>query len=311
VTAYEIPLSATDQRFNIPLNGVTYQLTTKWCAPASAWTLDIADEGGAALVNGIPLVTGVDLLEQHQHLGIAGQLVAQTDGDTFAVPTQSNLGSAGRLYFIASDATTSTTASGFYEAPATPGFNALSVLGALVPDAGKIIVGTGITWITSDHPIPAGTAMIFAQASAPTGWTKSTTHNDKMLRIVSGTGGGSGGSAALSTAWTSVALSGTVAGHTLTVTEIPAHTHSGTTGNDSPDHNHIVNAGTGSVSVGGGGGYCAGPGNNLTSGGASARHQHSFTTSSIGGDGSHTHGITVNAFTVTPSYVDVIICTKD
>ena len=148
-TAYEIPLSSVDQRFLIPLNGVTYQLPTKWCAPASAWTLDIADEGGVALVSDIPIITGIDLLEQYQHLGSAGQLVAQTDGDTFAVPTQANLGSAGRLYFIANDATASTAAtSGFYEAPATPGFNALSVLGALVPDAGAIIVGTGATWIT-------------------------------------------------------------------------------------------------------------------------------------------------------------------
>ena len=226
-------------------------------------------------MSGIPIVTGIDLLEQYQHLGIAGQIVAQTDGDTFAVPTQSNLGTAGRLYFIASDTATSTTDGGFYEAPATPGFNALSVLGALVPDAGKIIVGTGTTWVTSDHPIPAGTAMIFVQAAAPVGWTKVISNNDKLLRIVSGSGGGSGGSAAMSTAWTSVALSGTVSGHALTTAEIPAHTHSGTTGTES------------------------------------ATHTHSFTTGSTGSGDSHTHGLTVNSFTVSPAYVDVIVCTKN
>ena len=42
--------------------------------------------------------------------------------------------------------------------------------------------------------IPSGTTMLFVQASAPTGWTKVTTHNNKALRVVSGTGGGSGGS---------------------------------------------------------------------------------------------------------------------
>ena len=110
MTAYEIPLSSTDQVFQIPLGGITYTLTSKWCAPASAWTLDIADANGVALVSGIPLVTGVDLLEQYQYLGIAGQLVAQTDGDTFAVPTQSNLGTGGRLYFVIADGAVSTPA---------------------------------------------------------------------------------------------------------------------------------------------------------------------------------------------------------
>ena len=110
MTAYEIPLSSTDQIFQIPLGGVTYTLTSKWCAPMLAWTLDIADANGVALVSGIPLVTGVDLLEQYQYLGIAGQLVAQTDGDTFAVPTQSNLGVSGRLYFVIADGAVSTPA---------------------------------------------------------------------------------------------------------------------------------------------------------------------------------------------------------
>jgi hypothetical protein len=110
LTAYEILLSSTDQIFQIPLGGVTYTLTSKWCAPAAAWTLDIADANGVALVSGIPLVTGVDLLEQYQYLGIAGQLVAQTDGDTFAVPTQSNLGVSGRLYFVIADGAVSTPA---------------------------------------------------------------------------------------------------------------------------------------------------------------------------------------------------------
>ena len=42
--------------------------------------------------------------------------------------------------------------------------------------------------------IPSGSVMLFVQSSAPTGWTKSTSHNNKALRVVSGSGGGSGGS---------------------------------------------------------------------------------------------------------------------
>ena len=44
------------------------------------------------------------------------------------------------------------------------------------------------------QPFAAGTSLVFFQAAAPTGWTKSTVHNDKAMRVVSGTtGGGAGG----------------------------------------------------------------------------------------------------------------------
>ena len=43
-----------------------------------------------------------------------------------------------------------------------------------------------------DQALPAGTKMLFAQTSAPTGWTKETTHNNKALRVVSGTAGSGG-----------------------------------------------------------------------------------------------------------------------
>ena len=56
------------------------------------------------------------------------------------------------------------------------------------------------TAITEAKPFPTGTAMLFAQSSAPTGWTKSTTHNNKALRVVSGSAS-SGGSNAFTTAF--------------------------------------------------------------------------------------------------------------
>lgn len=51
----------------------------------------------------------------------------------------------------------------------------------------------GTTWEDIATNFPAGTVMIFAQASAPTGWTKLTTQNDKALRVVSGSTGGAAG----------------------------------------------------------------------------------------------------------------------
>jgi len=55
------------------------------------------------------------------------------------------------------------------------------------------------TWEDIGTNFPAGTIMLFCQASAPTGWTKITTQNDKTLRIISGaTGGTAGGTLGLS-----------------------------------------------------------------------------------------------------------------
>jgi hypothetical protein len=66
---------------------------------------------------------------------------------------------------------------------------------------------------------PSGTVMLFYQASAPTGWTKLTTQNDKALRVVSGNGGVAGGTNSFS----SVMAQTVVGNHTLTVGEIPAN----------------------------------------------------------------------------------------
>jgi hypothetical protein len=57
--------------------------------------------------------------------------------------------------------------------------------------------------------------MLFVQAAAPTGWTQRTTINDRVLRMVSGTGAGTGGS------WTISGIS--VNDHTLSTSEIRSH----------------------------------------------------------------------------------------
>lgn len=72
-------------------------------------------------------------------------------------------------------------------------------------------------------PFPSGTLMLFPQPSAPTGWTKQTTHNDKALRVVSGSGGGSGGVQAFSTVFGRTATDGS----SLSIAQLAAHTHSG------------------------------------------------------------------------------------
>lgn len=77
-----------------------------------------------------------------------------------------------------------------------------------------------------DRLTPFGTISVFYNAVAPTGWNKLTTQNDKALRIVSGAGGGVGGSL------------GTGQTITLLHTHVPSSngTHSHTVGS----HRHNV-----------------------------------------------------------------------
>jgi hypothetical protein len=68
--------------------------------------------------------------------------------------------------------------------------------------------------------IPSGTLMLFQQTSAPTGFTKQTTHNDKALRVVSGAAS-SGGVQAFSTVFSRT----TTDGIALAVGNLPPHSH--------------------------------------------------------------------------------------
>ena len=146
---------------------------------------------------------------------------------------------------------------------------------------------------------PSGTVLVFAQTAAPTGWTKSTTHNDKALRVVSGSAS-SGGSVAFTTAFASQAVAGTVGDTTLTTAQIPAHSH----GVNDPGHVHILTGtGLGSGSTG----YSGTPGGSYPTNSAVT----GITIQNAGGGGSHTHTFTGTAINLAVQYVDVILATKN
>lgn len=132
-----------------------------------------------------------------------------------------------------------------------------------------------LTVFAADLSVDAGTLMLFQQTSAPTGWTKQTTHNDKALRVVSGTAS-SGGTNAFST----VMAQTTVGNTTLDTTTMAAHTHG----------------------FKGDGGY-AGPGITQST---YASNTAVFTTYSSGSGNAHNHPITLAI-----QYVDIIIASKD
>ncbi|RRA01116.1 phage baseplate plug family protein [Burkholderia cepacia] len=100
-TIYEIPLTPDPQTFTITLSGVAYQMTLQYRrAGGTGWILDIADASGNALVSGIPLVTGVDLLGQYGYLGFGGRLWVQGADNPDNVPTFDDLGIGSRLLWL-------------------------------------------------------------------------------------------------------------------------------------------------------------------------------------------------------------------
>lgn len=98
---FEIPMKSVNQTVAVALSGIGYQMTLRWRdAFQNSWVLDIADAAGNALINGIPLSTGHDMLEQYKYIGIPGKLVCQTDGDPNQPPTFENFGTNSHLYYI-------------------------------------------------------------------------------------------------------------------------------------------------------------------------------------------------------------------
>ncbi len=124
--------------------------------------------------------------------------------------------------------------------------------------------------VTGIVPFPSGTKMLFYQASAPTGWTKTTGINDKLLYITDGTGANpTGGTNNTGTGGWDNSWGLTVANHTLTVGEMPSHAHGPGAGN------FILNSGTsGSVATT-----------------AGSNVSPSLNTDTVGGGLGHNHGI--------------------
>ena len=106
--------------------------------------------------------------------------------------------------------------------------------------------------------IPPGSKMLFYQASAPTGWTKLTTHNNKTLRVVSGNGGGSGGNSSFTSAFAQRTV------------PVPTHNHNANAGDQTANHTHGGEA-------------------------VSANANHSHGGNAIAVNATHNHGINTGA----------------
>lgn len=167
--------------------------------------------------------------------------------------------------------------------------------------------------VAASGSIPSGTTMIFWQAAAPVGWTQITTHNDKALRVVSGTGGVAGGTNAFSTVMGQTA----VGNHTLVVGELPSNISAA--GNNNITLYPAGNSGNYfPINVTSWQGFTVGPGGTGTNVpmsingnpiGGTTNVQGSVTiavTSNNTANGAHNHPITMQI-----QYVDVILASKN
>lgn len=137
---------------------------------------------------------------------------------------------------------------------------------------------------------PSGTVMVFFQIAPPVGWTQLAANNDSMLRVVSGSGGSTGGTdSATVLSWSHAH---TTPDHTLTEAEMPSHTHY------YPTRNVVGTNGS--------------PVQNTFLIGKDLGPIVQSVSQPTGGGGAHNHGATGTAtLDFAPRYIDVITAVKD
>ncbi|HWK64118.1 MAG TPA: hypothetical protein VNS34_04215 [Rhizobiaceae bacterium] len=227
------------------------------------------------------------------------------------------MGAAGDVDLVARDLKSGGLYTIMYSASGNGGAGAWILAGA-----NKAIGGDRI------DAFPMGTRMLFQQSTAPTGWTKDTTQDNKALRLVSGSAT-SGGLVSFTTVFSSarpttiVTQGGTVGGTALAVAHLPSHAHGPGTlsGSTSTNGNHAHGPGnlTGNTSVNGNHSHAmsnnaavmtyVGSGGNVgvtegqvmfgTSIRAAGDHNHSVVVSAgaTAGAGDHNHTVALNGGT--------------
>lgn len=155
----------------------------------------------------------------------------------------------------------------------------------VITDSSNNVIATidnisGVNDVPVTTVTPAGTVMLFPQATVPTGWTRINTYDDAAIRVVGSATPSNGGSNGFISKLINQI---TIDGHVLTTGEIPSHTHNVNTlrDNGSASGSFEVFNTTQSVDT-------------------------TLTTSSTGSGAAHVHTMT---FAI--KYLDVMICSKN
>jgi hypothetical protein len=161
-------------------------------------------------------------------------------------------------------------------------------IGQIYPSPAVVGVPTytwnGTSWNSNAGPyLPSGTVTDFFQAAAPTGWTRLTTYDDALIRIVGSAAPASGGTNGFVATFNAQTVVGNT---TLTTATTPSHGHSlpggdagPLLGSNSPASVYFVQS-------------------NGTA--------NSGSTGNVGSGGAHSHPITTAI-----KYVDVLLATKN
>jgi len=167
------------------------------------------------------------------------------------------------------------------------------VAGVTIPQGNRVVCVADTTngvriFATSDFP--TGTACVFPQTLAPTGWTKSTTHNNKALRVVNGTAG-SGGTTPFTDVFTA---------RTLTRANLPSDNINCTVNQSA--HSHTLGMNIAGGNIGAGGVSFFSPGSGATTG---------LTTPALAVAFNLNGSVPQTTIDFAVQYVDVIIAMKN
>ena len=273
-----LTIGANDQGYDVILYGDTASANVTWDTSAD----DLIFNGAAGLI--VP----------DGQLTLGSTAVTSTAAELNLLDGVSGLVQADLTKLAAIDATAAEI--NLIDGGTARGTTALADGdGILVNDGGTMRmtnVTTVKTYMQEGSGFASGTDMIFFQAAAPTGWTKSTANNNKYLRVVSGDGGGTGGTAAV----TSPAHNLSAGAHTLSTSELASHSHQlSDIGHNDVNPGPFSPGGTAIVRMGF---------TRLNPAGGST-----LNTANTGSGSSHSHNLSGSI--TTPQYIDVIVAAKD
>lgn len=154
---------------------------------------------------------------------------------------------------------------------------------------------------TGNYHFPTGTVSLFFLSSAPSEWSQVTSQNNKAFRVVSGSGGGTGGNSSFTGCFANRNLganfncainASSVGGHSMSTNTMAQHSHGVNNGNNIQSAEGVTPQ-TNGITVRQGNGNTGNYGN----GGS---HNHPYSTSASG-----SFNTSLN-FAV--QYVDIILC---
>lgn len=107
--AVQVPLTTDpNSTFSsiIPVNGknVKFYFFLRYNSEAEYWVMDIMDSSRNPIISSIPLLTGINLLEQYEYLQIGKAYLVKTDDSLLAdIPDDTNLSTDFALLWLDND----------------------------------------------------------------------------------------------------------------------------------------------------------------------------------------------------------------